>query len=263
VVDPVAEDPLDVLDEDLDELVDGVDPPNRLVAARSALDKLFWPPLPPEVPTEPPALALDDEDDDADELLPPERDGMAAVVLELLLLLPEKSRPRPDWLPWSWGAISDAKFSAPVTPVSRSVLSTVPVVIVAVRMGAPAAGLALDGAASRCRYRTAAMDKTSIAPASHHFHLDGRSGTRCGTSCGFRSGGDTAGAGDALFALAWGCMLRRNLPPCRAGHTSTLRYGGTKEVTTPQSAKLAGRRLSFGHQEIWWTVPLIEPESPL
>jgi hypothetical protein len=148
----VAEDPLDVLDEDLDELVDGVDPPNRLVAARSALDRLFCPPLPPEVPTEPPAVALDDdEDDDAEELLPPESEGIAAVVLEVLLLSAEKSRPRPDWLPRSWGAISDAKFSAPVTPVSRSVLSTVPIVIVAVRIGAPAAGLALDGAANLYR----------------------------------------------------------------------------------------------------------------
>lgn len=88
-------------------------------------------------------------DDDAEELLPPESDGIAAIVLDVLLLSAEKSRPRADWLPRSWGAISETKFSAPVTPVSRSVLSTVPVVTVAVRMGAPAAGPALDGPARR------------------------------------------------------------------------------------------------------------------
>jgi len=169
-VEPVVADAPGAADELLEELVEDAELPNRLVAARSALERLFCPPLPPEVPTDVLGLELDD---DAEELLPPESDGIAAVVLELLLSA-EKSRPRPDWLPRNCGAISDAKFSAPVTPVSRSVLSTVPVVTVAVRMSAPAAEPALDGAARRRQYRTAAMIETSAAPASHHFHRDRR-----------------------------------------------------------------------------------------
>jgi hypothetical protein len=82
-VDPVAEeaeeDPPDVLADVLVEPPDVVDPPNRLVAARSAADRLFCPPLPPEAPTD---VLVDDE---AVELLPPDSDGIAAVVFDALL----------------------------------------------------------------------------------------------------------------------------------------------------------------------------------
>jgi hypothetical protein len=44
-----------------------------------------------------PELELDDED--ADELFPPDTDCTAVLVLDVLLLLLEASRPRPDWLP--------------------------------------------------------------------------------------------------------------------------------------------------------------------
>ncbi|HZT39699.1 MAG TPA: hypothetical protein VFA28_17535 [Bryobacteraceae bacterium] len=216
VAEDAEEDPPDVPADGLVELPDVAAPPNRLVAARSAADRLFCPPLPPEAPAD----VLVDED--ALELLPPDSDGIAAVVLEALLSA-EKSRPRPDWLPRSWGAISEAKFSAPVTPVSRSVRSTMPVVTVAVRRGPFAAGPALDGAKRRYRCAAAAIVKASAAPASHHLPRDGRCGTRGGTSCGFRSDGDMDGAGDAAFALAGSCMLRCNRLPCLADYTYTVR----------------------------------------
>jgi hypothetical protein len=141
-------DPLALLD--VDELLEDVEPvvaPKRLVAARSALDRLFWPPLPPEEP-ELELLLLDVElelelEVEEDEPFPPERDCTVELALDVLALL-EKSRPRPDWLPRNWGVISDTDFSAPVTPLRRTVRSSAPNPTVAVRTAeiAAEAGLA-------------------------------------------------------------------------------------------------------------------------
>jgi hypothetical protein len=107
-VDPLA--PVVDPDELPEEVVELLVAPKRLVAARSALERLFWPPLPPEVPEEvlelelevldvEPELEVELDDEDAVELFPPDTDCTAVLVLDVLLLLLEASRPRPDWLP--------------------------------------------------------------------------------------------------------------------------------------------------------------------
>jgi hypothetical protein len=104
--------------------------PTRLVEARRALDmfELAAPGVAElellEVGVVPDAGALDEP---AAALLP-DNDGTAAAVCTLC-----RSRPRPERLPRNCGVIRDAKFSAPVAPLSRMVATRPPVATRALR----------------------------------------------------------------------------------------------------------------------------------
>ncbi len=90
-----------------------------------------------DIEEDPPAEELlDDREEEAldrEEEPPIEPTEIEAIDVE------EPSRPRPDRLPRVWGTIRLAKFSAAVTPVSRIVFSTAPVLTVKVRTAATGA----------------------------------------------------------------------------------------------------------------------------
>ncbi len=111
---------------------------NRLVEARRAADML----LDPDDPDEP---AEEDEEE------PLEEDPAVELTDELgvELLDPPPPRPKFDRLPRSRGLMSDAKFSAAVTPVSRMVRSRVPETTGAVRMAEAVVGVAVWEAVRR------------------------------------------------------------------------------------------------------------------
>jgi hypothetical protein len=151
---------------------------------------------------EPGDEAADDEEEDVADC------PAFELTLALGLLLdpppPPPLRPRSDRLPRNRGAISDAKCSAPVDPVSRIELSTVPNPTGAVRMAASACGFA--GPRPLASRQDTAAATTRTTTTSHIHQLRGGAETGLGgITCG--TPGDVisrSGAGAAL--LMWGCI---------------------------------------------------------
>jgi hypothetical protein len=156
-VDPIAvlvaaEDAL-VLEEEVDDddvevlLLEGE--AIRLVAACIADDILL-----PELEDE--ELAFDFDALDVTVI-----DGLVDVEAEV-----ELSRPRSEWLPRRDGDMREAKFSAAVTPVSRTVTSSGPDVTLAVRTAEAGVDFACSEADRRAKTQyapTPAMSKTMRA----------------------------------------------------------------------------------------------------
>ncbi len=127
----------------VDELEVDDDEPMRLVDAFRAEDML------PELPAA-------DEEVLAFELEALELTVALWVVLDELEAL-ARSRPKPDRLPRICGLMIAEKFSAAVTPVSRTVAERMPELTVAVRTAEIADGVA--------RFEAARFDNSQNAPA--------------------------------------------------------------------------------------------------
>jgi hypothetical protein len=184
-------------DEELEVLLldeEELDDENRLVEARSAADMLL--PL-----DEPDDEAADDDDEDVADC--PALELTLAVGL-LLDPPPPPPRPRSERLPRNRGAISDAKCSAPVDPVSRIALSTVPNPTGAVRIAATAWGFAGEVRLASRQYTPAATTRITTSSQIHHLRggaETGRGGTTCGTP-----GGVIGRPGAGALLLIWGCI---------------------------------------------------------
>jgi len=176
---------LDELDEEdeleLDELL------KRLVAAVKA-DVAFGAELDP---------LLLDELEELEELL---------LLEELETTELDESRPASLRLPVSRGVMSDAKFAAPVTPVSRTVRSTGPGTIRAIRTPAGFPGPPPDDDAGRVRNQSVTPTPMATIRKSSTSHVrlpPGFSRPGCTTSgrTAGACGDGTDGAGDALIEL--------------------------------------------------------------
>ncbi len=133
-------------------------------------------------------MPLDDEELDAA--------GVDDVVVDA-------DRPKSEWLPRSRGAISELKFAAAVTPVTRMRRSTGRRVVLAVRMAA-AVSRAAEGAFKFRAFCQITAPKTTIvttiSSTSQGFDRLGlreSGGTTSGRAKGGR--GSTAGAGAPLM----------------------------------------------------------------
>jgi hypothetical protein len=122
-----------------------------------------------------------------DELRPAVEASCAGTSLEAESLRP--LRPQPLLLPPSCGEISATKFSAAVTPDSRSVLSKGADPTVAVGMTTARPAWAASSALRRCRYRTTETMVARISTTRRRsFHGPPRDG--CGRKFGERGSFD-------------------------------------------------------------------------
>ena len=175
---------LDELDED--EELEPEELPKRLVAAVNA-EVAFG----AEVET----LPLDELEELDEELL--EEDETTEL---------EESRPASLRLPVKRGVMREAKLAAPVTPVRRSVRSTGPGTILAIRIPAGFPGPPPDDVACLVRSQSVTPAPTITRSMTRTIHRrDPRRLPGCGCTTSGRATGDCgdgdAGAGDALIEI--------------------------------------------------------------
>jgi hypothetical protein len=131
--------------------------------------------------------------------------GVALELADVVVAEAEVSRRRSLLLPLSLGVISETKFSAAVTPVTRTVFSTMPGTAFAVRMGPVIRAVDGTGAVRRRQNKPAAANiTTAMMRPTHRALLEGCGGVGWTISgqgaCG---SGRTAGAGAKLIQVIY------------------------------------------------------------